>query len=495
MLLQPQTRPISHDQLVIEVKGIYAGLVMVEAKCIDIDEKQSAAAATEKDLLKRTQLKNDQYQSLIALHKQLLHQHHDFFLASQHPAASSALNRLAAKYSMPARMWRHGIHAFLETLRHRLPDSLEHMLAFLYIAYSMMAQLYETVPTFDDTWIECLGDLGRYRTAIEDDEPRGHEVWSNFARFWYNKAADKSPPWERLYHHLAILTRPCSLEQLSLYTRSLTCVTALESARESILTLLSPILSGRYNTEPQPSSSESVFIKAHGIVFDWSLELTEWSKYFEDYFSKITSKFREKGFHIALSNIAAIFVYGSLRNGMSSGTIRRGYEEIHRGFDSLEPPNATGAQDESSTKHQLINTFPDLLRSALETTSHWKMRSTSYRKASESTRWSPVRAAYKIRSSLALTLTTCANFVPPTTARTILRNSNNEDSTDNFTAVVGLVAHWPYLAFVIITLLVAQYLAQRKDAIFVWGCMMTIWAFGWWTIRADSSTTLQISGV
>jgi len=70
MLLQPETRPISHEQLVVEVKGIYAGLVMVEAKCIDIDERQSAAAQ-EKDLLKRTHLKNDQWQSLIALHKQV----------------------------------------------------------------------------------------------------------------------------------------------------------------------------------------------------------------------------------------------------------------------------------------------------------------------------------------------------------------------------------------------------------------------------------------
>ena len=156
MLLQPDTRPISHEQLVVEVKGIYAGLVMVEAKCIDIDERQSAAAQ-EKDPNKRVHLKNDQWQSLIALHKQLLHEHHDFFLASQHPSASPALSRLAAKYSMPARMWRHGIHAFLEVLRHRLPESLEHMLAFIYIAYSMMALLYETVSTFEDTWIECLG--------------------------------------------------------------------------------------------------------------------------------------------------------------------------------------------------------------------------------------------------------------------------------------------------------------------------------------------------
>lgn len=156
MLLQPDTRPISHEQLVVEVKGIYAGLVMVEAKCIDIDERQSAAAQ-EKALTKRVELKNEQWQSLIALHKQLLHEHHDFFLASQHPSASPALSKLAAKYSMPARMWRHGIHAFLEVLRHRLPSSLEHMLAFIYIAYSMMALLYETVATFEDTWIECLG--------------------------------------------------------------------------------------------------------------------------------------------------------------------------------------------------------------------------------------------------------------------------------------------------------------------------------------------------
>ena len=39
MLLQPDIKPISYKQLVVEVKGIYAGLVMVEAKCIDIDER------------------------------------------------------------------------------------------------------------------------------------------------------------------------------------------------------------------------------------------------------------------------------------------------------------------------------------------------------------------------------------------------------------------------------------------------------------------------
>lgn len=137
MVGQPETRPISPEQLIAEVKGIYAGLVMVEAKCCEVDAKQAAAAQDPDG--KHPRLNNEQWQALIALHRTLLHEHHDFFLASQHPSASPALRKLALKYAMPARMWRHGIHSFLELLRHRLPYSLEHMLTFIYLAYSMMA--------------------------------------------------------------------------------------------------------------------------------------------------------------------------------------------------------------------------------------------------------------------------------------------------------------------------------------------------------------------
>lgn len=117
ILKQPETRPISQEQLVAEVKGIYAGLVMVEAKCIEVDNKQASLAQS--DPAGQPKLNNEQWQALIALHRTLLHEHHDFFLASQHPSASPALRRLASKYAMPARMWRHGIHSFLELLRHR----------------------------------------------------------------------------------------------------------------------------------------------------------------------------------------------------------------------------------------------------------------------------------------------------------------------------------------------------------------------------------------
>ncbi|KAF5560109.1 hypothetical protein FPHYL_6791 [Fusarium phyllophilum] len=40
-LMRQPDRPISHDQLVAEVKSIYAGLVMVESKCLEVDKAHS----------------------------------------------------------------------------------------------------------------------------------------------------------------------------------------------------------------------------------------------------------------------------------------------------------------------------------------------------------------------------------------------------------------------------------------------------------------------
>jgi hypothetical protein len=111
------------------------------------------------------------------------------------------------------------IHSFLELLRNRLPDSLDHMLAFIHLAYSMMTLLYETVDVFEETWIECLGDLARHRMAIEDDDIRDREVWTQGSRQWYLKASGKNLQIGRLYHHLAILARPNAFLQLFFITR------------------------------------------------------------------------------------------------------------------------------------------------------------------------------------------------------------------------------------------------------------------------------------
>ncbi|KAH9866590.1 hypothetical protein J1614_008282 [Plenodomus biglobosus] len=317
LLLQPDSRPISQEQLASEVKSIYAGLTMVETKCIHVDRAQAAAAHDNSD----TKLASDHWQALIALHRTLLHEHHDFFLASQHPSASPALRRLAAKYSMPARMWKHGIHSFLELLRRRLPESIDYMLAFIYLAYQMMALLYETVPAFEDTWIECLGDLGRYRMAIEDEDVRDRETWAGVARSWYTKAADKNPTVGRLYHHLAILARPNALQQLYYYARSLTCVKPFPSARESILTLLDPILGRATATHSHVLPIDTNFIKAHALLFENVLEDFQTTKQdfmsnLDNHIGRVTAKWKEQGVYIAVTNVAAGFQYGVNENAL-----------------------------------------------------------------------------------------------------------------------------------------------------------------------------------
>lgn len=138
---------------------------MVEKRYDAIDQQQSAA--TDK-------LSNEQWQALITLHCALLHEHHDCVLASQCPSASLALQDLATKYAMSARMSRHGIQYSPKLLRHR--EFLNYMLLFVYVAYSMMAWIMESVPSFEETWDECLRDLARYRVAIQEVEPRDRAI-------------------------------------------------------------------------------------------------------------------------------------------------------------------------------------------------------------------------------------------------------------------------------------------------------------------------------
>ncbi|KAI1613033.1 hypothetical protein EDD36DRAFT_253325 [Exophiala viscosa] len=120
----------------------------------------------------------EQWEALITLHRTLLHEQHDFSPATRHPKFSPALRSIATTYRMPARMWRDGIKGFLELLRRRLPESLEHMLTFVYVANQMMNLQMEEVPECSETWSECLEDLERYCMAIEEARKRDLYLWS-----------------------------------------------------------------------------------------------------------------------------------------------------------------------------------------------------------------------------------------------------------------------------------------------------------------------------
>lgn len=284
---------------------------MVETKCIEVNSSQT-------DGDEKADLTQEQWQALITLHRTLLHEHHDFFLASQHPSANSALKRLASKYSMPARMWRHGIHSFLELLRHNLPESRDYMLTFIYLAYSIMALLYETVPAFDETWIECLGDLSRYRMAIEEEDMKDREIWTGVSRHWYSKASEKSPTTGRLYHHLAILARPNALQQLFCYSKSLCVVIPFPSARDSIITLFDPLISPG---NVQKISVDAAFVRVQGVLFTGKAdkdELSTWRSEFLDEFDahigRTGRRWLESGYFIGISLACSLLGFGEEKN-------------------------------------------------------------------------------------------------------------------------------------------------------------------------------------
>jgi hypothetical protein len=306
LILEPDSRGISQEQLATEVKTIYNALATLETKCIKVDKEQAIAS-------QKGPISPNVWRVLIGIHRHLLNDHHDFFLASQHPSASAPLHKLAVKYNMPARMWKHGIHGFLELLRHQLPHSLEFMISFIYLAYQMMSLLLETVPSFEETWIECLGDLSRYRMAVEEDDPKDRETWSNVARYWYSKAADRMPNTGRLYHHLAILARPNALQQNFLYTRSLISAQPFLSARESVQTLYDPVIRDGAAYIPEV---DAMFIKTSAFIFyrrynEVQAPLDRFLSLLDNQIGRVTSKWREYGTYVAGVTIGALFDSGN----------------------------------------------------------------------------------------------------------------------------------------------------------------------------------------
>ena len=342
LILQPHSSPISGEELEAEVKGIYAGLVMVEAKCIHIDTAQAH------DLT--SHLGAEQWQALTALHRTLLYEHHDFLMATQHPSATPALRGLAIKYNMPARMWRHGIHAFLDVLRRRRLESHDYMLAFIHLAYQMMALLYETVPAFLDTWIECLGDLARYRMVIEKEE-ENHAHWGSVAAHWYTMAADRRPEVGRLNHHLGILERS-GLRKLSLYAKALTCAIPFPNARDSLAVLCGPIARDEKRTMKTVQSAEASIFAFHAMVIAEQDEgsIAAMSSNAVPLLAEMpTARLREIGAALAMVNVAGLLGFGSSTNGLWQKYVSR-----------QEP----GSGIEASTTIMSEHTVPDVKISA-----------------------------------------------------------------------------------------------------------------------------------
>ncbi|KAE8218696.1 hypothetical protein CF319_g7477 [Tilletia indica] len=126
--------------------------------------------------------------SLSMQHKQLAELNAAFMEMAWRPNLPASFAALPQNYNTSARLWQIAFHLFLERLRHALPFPspssppppgdrrgaarqaalLDHLEEFIYFAYAYYSNLHEaeTFVRFRTAWIECLGDLARYRMAV-----------------------------------------------------------------------------------------------------------------------------------------------------------------------------------------------------------------------------------------------------------------------------------------------------------------------------------------
>jgi hypothetical protein len=157
--------------------------------------------------------------------------------------------------------------------------------------------------------------------AIEDDDIKDREVWTGVARLWYSKASNKAPMTGRLYHHLAILARPNALQQLFYYAKSLCVVILFTSARESILTLFDPVLdTDNHHSQYRLPPLETSFVKVHGLLFTnkfperFEPTKKEFLGLLDNQIGRVTRKFMEQGYHIAVANCVALLGFAHKDN-------------------------------------------------------------------------------------------------------------------------------------------------------------------------------------
>ncbi|KAK2035739.1 hypothetical protein LZ31DRAFT_485986 [Colletotrichum somersetense] len=177
--------------------------------------------------------------------------------------------------------------------------------------------LYKEVPQFESTWIECIGDMGRYRIQIVDDGTDIRETWRRDSQQWFLKASDKGPEVGRLYHHLATMA-PNALEQLFYYAKSLCVSVPFLNSRKTMTDFLFAL----YATGcPKPSAEkDAAYLSAHAILFTGKNkeQFMPWVSLFVGNLNNFIEENKDhwlvSGYQIGISLACAILEYGSASN-------------------------------------------------------------------------------------------------------------------------------------------------------------------------------------
>ncbi|KAI0410265.1 hypothetical protein F5X98DRAFT_386674 [Xylaria grammica] len=196
---QPESRPKSQAEWIVEINGINTALARCENECAKLDNAYALASKP---------LDNRQRRALRMRHFAVLNLHYDFLLVSQHPRAPPTVRNYPTRDAMHRGIWLRGIVSCLELMRHRLPGSLEHIRAFLYMTYGILSSLEEAVGSFEQTWIEWKAGLALYAMHLKNGEfdiAKNGQPWRGAACGAYARVVDKFPTCGSLYYKMGAL--------------------------------------------------------------------------------------------------------------------------------------------------------------------------------------------------------------------------------------------------------------------------------------------------
>jgi hypothetical protein len=289
-----QPDPHQDELLVPEIAATYAGLVMCEAKCGEVDAQYST-------LEEATQIKHYWWQALAASHRSNLDElrHSLWAWTVLFPTPEHATEN-----HVPARILSHGIQPLLKVLGRARLSSTEHLSSFISMAYSLMAPLHSI--NFDKgIWLMSLGGLAKF--WIKNNTGINKKAWAQMAMHWYSLASEMSPKSGHLYYQLALLASPDSLEKMFYCYKSLCVESPSARARESILTAFdAPSGTLSYNT---------AIIETHRLLFkeenmqDFEPAVIHFTKLLGQT-NSITTEFLVSGCQIAIINCCAILGWG-----------------------------------------------------------------------------------------------------------------------------------------------------------------------------------------
>ncbi|KDQ62457.1 hypothetical protein JAAARDRAFT_54406 [Jaapia argillacea MUCL 33604] len=181
---------------------------------------------------------NERWWKIVEDHKCLAKMMHNLLEISLVPSVPASLCNIPQKYNIIMRLWTHAFNKLLENLRRascRSPIAFKHLQEFIYYAYTFYTGLLEeqTLAAYRSNWLECLGDLARYRMVVtkmvsKATSLQGQQLLTAKAVTQVLITSDSNPPSKskgsisdkpapgegKLHHHLRLLSQEVEGEDL-----------------------------------------------------------------------------------------------------------------------------------------------------------------------------------------------------------------------------------------------------------------------------------------